>query len=245
MFACGSSGRSIGKVGSRRPALSERPRAVRPSTAQSSSKEPVAVPPARKPDRKTSAKPAAAAKPKKPASKPKAASAKPAAEKPAAKKPTVGKAKASRKTARTPRTAEPATTLVAADAKDSDHFGKARNRAERLLRDPEAAERLADDAEEKIAKKRSKKLTEVIHDVRALIRLIRAYAAGDYRAIKWESMVLVVAGIVYLVSPLDLIPDFLPGGLADDAVIVAFVVGMVHEELVDFREWEQSQDEEA
>lgn len=54
-------------------------------------------------------------------------------------------------------------------------------------------------------------------------------------------MVLVVAAVVYLVSPLDLIPDFLPGGLLDDAAIVAFVVGMVESELLDFMEWEKQQ----
>lgn len=126
-------------------------------------------------------------------------------------------------------------------APKSGHFEKARTRAERLLRDPDAVERLANEAEAKAAKKKAGKLSAVLDDVRALIRLVRAYARGDYRAIAWESMVLVVAALVYLVSPIDVIPDFLPGGLADDAVIVAFVVGMVRDEIDDFRNWETQQ----
>ena len=121
--------------------------------------------------------------------------------------------------------------------KTSGHFGKARNRAERLLRDPEGASKLTDDAESKISeKKKDGRLATVIDDVRTLIRLVRAYTSGEYRAVSWESMVLVMAALVYLVSPIDLIPDFLPGGLADDAVVVTFVIGMVREEIGDFRE---------
>lgn len=118
------------------------------------------------------------------------------------------------------------------------HFGRARNRAERVLQDPEASRKLADAADRKLDKKSRGKIKEVLSDVKALIRLIRAYANGEYRAISWESLVLAAAGVVYLVSPLDLIPDVLPGGLVDDAVVVAFVIGLIRDELDDFVAWE-------
>lgn len=83
-------------------------------------------------------------------------------------------------------------------------------------------------------------MKEVMEDLKALIRLMRAYAKGEYRAIAWESLVLAAAAVAYLVSPIDLIPDMVPGGLIDDAVVITFVVGLIRSELDDFIEWEQA-----
>ena len=74
-----------------------------------------------------------------------------------------------------------------------------------------------------------------------MIRLLRAYAKGQYRAIAWESLLLIAAGLIYLVSPIDVIPDFLPAGLVDDGVVLAFVLTLVLDELEDFRKWELRQ----
>ena len=79
-------------------------------------------------------------------------------------------------------------------------------------------------------------------DFRTLVRLVVAYARGNYRDIPPDSLALVVAGLLYVVSPLDLIPDALPGiGFADDAVVVGWVIKSVRGELDEFRAWELSQ----
>ncbi len=41
--------------------------------------------------------------------------------------------------------------------------------------------------------------------------------------------------------PLDLVPDFLPAGLVDDAAVLAFVIYLVRDELDAFLEWESNQ----
>ena len=133
----------------------------------------------------------------------------------------------------------------AKDAPTSSHFSQARGRAERLLRDPDATDRLVEEASKRTKDKRSAKLGQVIEELRAMLRLVPAYAKGDYRAVSWESMVLVVAALIYLVSPIDLIPDVLPFGLADDATVVMFVVGLIHEELEDFIEWEKARGDDG
>ena len=130
-------------------------------------------------------------------------------------------------------------------APESKEFEEARTRAERFLHDPEAAEKLADKAETKVRGKRGGALSKVISEIRALIRLLRAYVTGEYRAVSWESMVLVVGALIYLVSPIDVIPDLLPGGLVDDAAVVAFVIALVRDELIEFMEWEEMGADEA
>ena len=49
---------------------------------------------------------------------------------------------------------------------------------------------------------------------------------------------LVAAAVVYVVSPFDLIPDFLgPLGLTDDVLVVALTWGLVKRELRDYCAW--------
>src|SRR4051794_11021534 len=71
----------------------------------------------------------------------------------------------------------------AKSAPESDHFRSAKNRAERILRDPEATRKLADAADKKADAKRGRRMKEVMTELRALIRIIRAYANGSYRAV--------------------------------------------------------------
>jgi uncharacterized membrane protein YkvA (DUF1232 family) len=81
-------------------------------------------------------------------------------------------------------------------------------------------------------------LAEVWSYLTALLRLLRAYIRKDYREIPWNSIVLVIVAIIYFVSPVDLIPDILPGGLIDDAMVIAFVVAQIKADLDNFLAWE-------
>mgnify|MGYP001797371243 CR=1 FL=1 len=71
--------------------------------------------------------------------------------------------------------------------------------------------------------------------------MIRAYANGSYRDISVGNIVLVVAAILYFVTPIDLIPDAVPGaGLVDDATVLAFVLARLDVELDRFAAWERT-----
>ena len=53
---------------------------------------------------------------------------------------------------------------------------------------------------------------------------------------------LIVAAILYFVTPIDLIPDAVPGaGLMDDATVLAFVLAKLEIELDRFSTWEKDQ----
>ena len=73
----------------------------------------------------------------------------------------------------------------------------------------------------------------------AMLRLIRAYADGEYRDITESTLVVIVAAIVYLLNPLDVIPDALPAlGYLDDATVLALALRRSREALNDFMAWE-------
>lgn len=81
---------------------------------------------------------------------------------------------------------------------------------------------------------------EGIASVGRLIRLVKSYAAGDYRDVSRKNIILVVAGLLYFVSPLDLIPDALPiVGYLDDVTIIGFVLSTLGAELLKFEAYEE------
>jgi uncharacterized membrane protein YkvA (DUF1232 family) len=72
--------------------------------------------------------------------------------------------------------------------------------------------------------------------------LCLAWWRGEYRAISGKALVSVVAGLVYFLSPLDLIPDFLPGlGLIDDVAVLAWIMRTWSGELDAFVAWRDAQ----
>ena len=76
-------------------------------------------------------------------------------------------------------------------------------------------------------------------DLPVLIRLVRAYATGDYRRLPWKSIVLATVALLYFVTPFDMIPDFILGtGFLDDAIVVAYVLKAIRDDLGRFEEWE-------
>ncbi|MFG6138734.1 MULTISPECIES: YkvA family protein [Halomonas] len=63
---------------------------------------------------------------------------------------------------------------------------------------------------------------------------------GRYRPVPWSALLWMLVALIYLVSPLDLIPDvLLVVGLADDAMIVGWLLTRVDRALEDYRAWRE------
>jgi len=85
-------------------------------------------------------------------------------------------------------------------------------------------------------------LAEVAGSVQVLIRMVRAYASGEYKGLPWKSLISVVAVLIYFVSPIDLIPDFLPViGIADDVALIAWLIKTLGSDIAKFSQWEKSE----
>jgi uncharacterized membrane protein YkvA (DUF1232 family) len=76
--------------------------------------------------------------------------------------------------------------------------------------------------------------------VAAIPRMIRASLKGEYDGNL--RLLLMAAASVYIVSPLDAIPEaiFLFVGLIDDAFVVSWLTGALLSETERFLEWEKS-----
>jgi uncharacterized membrane protein YkvA (DUF1232 family) len=76
----------------------------------------------------------------------------------------------------------------------------------------------------------------------ALPRMIKASTRGEYDG--GMRVALMAAAAVYVVSPVDFIPEAFLWifGLADDAVMIAWLAGTVLAETERFLEWEKERD---
>jgi uncharacterized membrane protein YkvA (DUF1232 family) len=117
-------------------------------------------------------------------------------------------------------------------------FRREEKKAKRLLRDPVAVLRAADSVGEKARQSRGP-LARVWDDMQTSIRLVRAWGRHDYRGVARSTIVLILGGLLYFLSPIDAIIDAIPVlGMVDDVAVLGWVLAQVRSELEAFRVWE-------
>ena len=97
---------------------------------------------------------------------------------------------------------------------------------------------------EATAERLSKKagfLSQYWEDIKTSFSLIRDWFNGSYDKVPARMVVSLVGALVYFISPLDVIPDWVPmAGLVDDAAILAFVFKLSEADLNVYRRWKRS-----
>jgi uncharacterized membrane protein YkvA (DUF1232 family) len=121
----------------------------------------------------------------------------------------------------------------------SDAFAKAILEAKSYRDDPDSLRELFQVASVKAASIPHTALNELGPYLQTMLRLVRAYAMGNYRDVPRDALLTIVAAISYLVDPFDLIPDEVPFlGFVDDATVIGFAVSRTRGELHEFMIWE-------
>ena len=95
-------------------------------------------------------------------------------------------------------------------------------RAKRIVSDPERMEKLAKESFSLL--KGEGKLAEVQREGLLLWKMAKDTITGRYRGLKKRNLFLIVAGLMYLVNPMDLVPDFIFAfGFGDDVAVLMYV----------------------
>lgn len=81
-------------------------------------------------------------------------------------------------------------------------------------------------------------LARIIQNLRLLLPLIRDYWKGTYRDVSVKSIVVFIFALAYLISPIDLIPDWILGfGQIDDLGILGLSLYFLEKDLVKYKKW--------
>jgi uncharacterized membrane protein YkvA (DUF1232 family) len=118
-------------------------------------------------------------------------------------------------------------------------FAQAMKSAKSYVEDPQRLRALFQEAAKEAASLPRDQFKETWPYFQTMLRLIRAYYQGNYRDVAESTLVVIVAAIIYVVNPLDLIPDAIPAlGFLDDATVLALAVRRTRQTLDDFMAWE-------
>jgi len=120
-------------------------------------------------------------------------------------------------------------------------FKRAIQKAGTIVSDKDRMNKLIEKTQSKLGNMNSFKedLRAFFEKVLTFIRMVRSYINGSYRDFPIKTLVLIIAGLVYFIMPVDFIPDFIPGiGMVDDISIVLSIFNSVINDVRAFQNFE-------
>ena len=74
-----------------------------------------------------------------------------------------------------------------------------------------------------------------------MISLIKHYVEGKYTTVPYGTILAIMSALIYVLSPVDIIPDFIPFvGYLDDVAVIGLCLSMVKTDIEAYDEWRQS-----
>ena len=112
--------------------------------------------------------------------------------------------------------------------------------ASRVVSDPDRLKKLAKDGFSIV--KGKKKFSEVQNEITTLITMVTDSVRGSYKGLGKKNLLMIVAGLIYLINPLDIVPDFIFGiGFADDLSVLVYIISKLSEEMAKYRFWKKGE----
>ncbi|MEW5675207.1 YkvA family protein [Flavobacterium enshiense] len=109
--------------------------------------------------------------------------------------------------------------------------------AENILNDRKLTQEKVSLAIDKAASNKGK-LGEVWDYLQSFFSIVSDYINGRYKEIPKGSIIAIFASLLYFLSPIDFIPDFIPGiGFIDDIFVIGLVVNQIKSDLNDYMVW--------
>lgn len=121
--------------------------------------------------------------------------------------------------------------------KVEDSFRNSKEEAEKLIDDKAKTNKKLDEAFKKATDNKGK-LEEVWNYLQLFFSISRDYINGNYREVPKGSIIAIIGALIYFLSPIDLIPDFIPViGYIDDIFVLGLVFNQVKSDLEEYEIW--------
>ena len=70
--------------------------------------------------------------------------------------------------------------------------------------------------------------------------LVYNYFTKNYTEVPIASIIAIISALTYFISPVDMIPDAVPGlGYVDDASVIAACIALVNSDLNEYKKWRE------
>jgi len=101
--------------------------------------------------------------------------------------------------------------------------------------------KVVESSDELLAKvKSSSLLSRQLAKIKFLLMMLKDYWNGEYREVPWGIIASIVVVLIYILSPIDLIPDFIPGaGYIDDVGLLGFVWKFISYDVEKYCQWKR------
>ena len=114
-----------------------------------------------------------------------------------------------------------------------------KEKAKAFLNDDDKMETLFQEFEKKL--KLIPKIGKRASDVAVLLSMLRAYIKKQYTDVSIATIIAAVAGLIYVVNPMDVVPEYVLGvGILDDAAILGIILQAMHMDLNKYKKWQKA-----
>ena len=128
---------------------------------------------------------------------------------------------------------------------ESTTYTKTQKKARSVLDNPRRVSKLIETTKEKISNLNlgEEEFKGILGTIKTFIRMLRAFKNGTYTEIPWLTVLTVVGALIYFITPIDLLPDFIPiTGYVDDFALILTVYKRFKGDILAFQAWESSRE---
>ena len=103
----------------------------------------------------------------------------------------------------------------------------------------EDAEKVMDNMEKIENIMQNEKLRKYLEDVKLYFQMLGDVFSGKYKKVPVGTIAAIIGTLLYVLSPIDFIPDFLPGGFVDDAGILALCLNFTKYDIEEYKKFRE------
>jgi|SRR5699024_3283977 len=110
-----------------------------------------------------------------------------------------------------------------------------KEKAKSIYEDNKELNKIISDVKEKMED--NEVLSSLTNDMKIAIEMIIDWKDGKYRDLSPNTIILTVAGLLYIVSPVKILPKPLKGSYLDDIIIIGYILKKLKDELEIYKQW--------